>query len=255
MKKQAMHVVLIPDSGTLLQLHRELRLESLFSSFATLAITDASVHELLRFCKNEGQEIAMWIKNNHVAILETRAFNNGCNKILDQPNCLYGLVADIGLQEIMNETNLSGGNTQVIFLLDEHKCAAKNTFLYGSFCTGVTLLAYQRFLESSQPCPIKATQPSRLENADESMVKTHKPVEPPNTQRFQASSPEREPSRFYLNSTMLANPKLVERKLRDMANQTVNIGLKAIDKIKASRSNEPNKPALSAIEKFRRSLM
>jgi len=57
MRKQAMHVVLIPDSGTLLQLHRELRLESLFSSFATLAITDASVHELLRFCKTKAKKL------------------------------------------------------------------------------------------------------------------------------------------------------------------------------------------------------
>ena len=91
MKKQAMHVVLIPDSGTLLQLHRELRLESLFSSFATLAITDASVHELLRFCKNEGQEIAMWIKNNHVAILETRAFNKAvCTPAFLARNSKFG---------------------------------------------------------------------------------------------------------------------------------------------------------------------
>lgn len=226
MKKQATHIVLIPDSATLLQMHREQQLDNLFSDFATLAIADSTVHELLRHCGSEGHNIALWIKKNHITILETRAFNHGRNETFEQAGHIQGAVAEISLQELMNEINLSSGRTKVVFLLDEFKCVSKDTFLFGSFCVGVTLRAYQQFLENLQPNPGLIPHEKPSQNTGKTLTKT--------------------PS----------NPKLVEKELREIFSQTVNIGLKAIDKVKFIRQPDvAKKPDPSAIDKFRRHLM
>lgn len=256
MKKQATHIVLIPDSATLLQMHREQQLDNLFSDFATLAIADSTVHELLRHCGSEGHNIALWIKKNHITILETRAFNHGRNETFEQAGHIQGAVAEISLQELMNEINLSAGRTKVVFLLDEFKCVSKDTFLFGSFCVGVTLRAYQQFLENLQPNPGLIPHEKPSQNTGKTLTKTPLALDPTSPLSSSPAPLTTEEKGIFINRTLRSNPKLVEKELREIFSQTVNIGLKAIDKVKFIRQPDvAKKPDPSAIDKFRRHLM
>jgi len=256
MNRIAPHVVLIPDCGVLLQLHKQQRLDSLFASFATLAISDACVHELLLHCKSEGQEIALWIKNLQVPVLETRAFNNGRYQTVNGDDSFQHTIADIGLQELMCDINLSGGNTKGVFLLDEHKCSGKQSFMFGSFCIGVTLVAFQRFLDiRSLATEQKAGTPSTEETTCQEISDEVRSIEKTSNHEQLPSAEILATRGFYLNRATLVNPRQVERMLRERAGQTVNKALKVMDKIKSTHSKRAGKPDPDVVETFRKNLI
>lgn len=283
------HIILIPDSGPLLELLRSDSLDELFVPFASLAVPDAVLHELLRSAKDEGHAIAVWVKVNNIPIFDTRTFAHGQCKKLKESTLPQGAVVDLCLQEIMNEINLSGGKTTGIFLLEEHKCIGKHTFFSGGNCKNVTLKAFRKFLAGmavtepqathEHPSPVDpAAVASQQAEALPKKKKAGKSALPQEaTQEFAQVAPNTTPELShqpkqvaaqelpsvgggFLTALEAANPKLIEKRLRELAGQTTSVSRKTIDAFKAraiSKSPANLKPApdSQAVEQFRKSLM
>lgn len=287
------HIILIPDSGPLLELLRSDSLDQLFVPFASLAVPDAVLHELLRSAKDEGHAIAVWVKVNNIPIFDTRTFAHGQCKELQESNLPQGAVVDLCLQEIMNEINLSVGKTAGIFLLEEHKCIGKQTFFAGGNCKNVSLKAFRKFLAGmTVPEPQPAHDaPSKVE--PEAVVSL-KEKRSSKTKRPSKSVPLEETAQKaqdftqnvsldvtlgghnestkvvapespglgsgFLTAMEAANPKLIEKRLRELAGQTTSVSRKTIEAFKAraiSKSPADLKPVpdSQAVEQFRKSLM
>ena len=286
------HIILIPDSGPLLELLRSNSLDQLFVPFASLAVPDAVLHELLRSAKDEGHAIAVWVKVNNIPIFDTRTFAHGQCKELKESNLPQGAVVDLCLQEIMNEINLSAGKTTGVFLLEEHKCIGKQTFFSGGNCKKVTLKAFRKFLagmtvpepQAAHDAPSKVEPEAVVSLKEKRSSKTKKLAKPvpleetahqtdDTTQKATQDStldvhngpnkvaPE-SPSLGggFLTAMEAANPKLIEKRLRELAGQTTSVSRKTIEAFKAraiSKSPADLKPVpdSQAVEQFRKSLM
>lgn len=244
--------ILIPDSGPLLALLRQQKLDSLFTTFSSLAIPDAVVHELVRYTGDEGRAIAKWISQNNIPIFDTRAFGHGQRTEMNDGAVAHGVVVDLCLQEIMNETNLSGENSKTIFLLDEHKCVGTSTFLLGKNCRAATLDAFARFLSTGQFSASAAM--NNEENATLPVATKPKAENKPDPTPQPESKDDR-PDSLLLSALDVANPKLVEKRLRELAGQTAQLSRKTIDAFKARNRMKEELPAPEEVEQFRRNLV
>jgi len=287
------HIILIPDSGPLLELLRSNSLDQLFVPFASLAVPDAVLHELLRSAKDEGHAIAVWVKVNNIPIFDTRTFAHGQCKELKESTLPQGAVVDLCLQEIMNEINLSAGKTTGIFLLEEHKCIGKHTFFSGQNCKNVTLKAFRKFLagkaiaktfatddepelmDSVTASPSEAMQrakrkksgkaeppaeagPEVLDFTEDTLLDTATDLNHKAIQVVEQGSPSL--GGGFLTAIEAANPKLIEKRLRELAGQSTSVSRKTIEAFKAraiSKSPVDLKPLpdAKAVEQFRKSLM
>ena len=287
------HIILIPDSGPLLELLRSNSLDELFVPFASLAVPDAVLHELLRSAKDEGHAIAVWVKDNNIPIFDTRTFAHGQCKELKESNLPQGAVVDLCLQEIMNEINLSAGKTAGIFLLEEHKCIGKQTFFSGENCKKVTLKAFRKFLagmtvpepQAAHDAPSKVEPEAVVSLKEKRSSKTKRPSKSVpleetaqkaqdftqnvsldvtlggHNESTKVVAPE-SPSLGggFLTAMEAANPKLIEKRLRELAGQTTSVSRKTIEAFKAratskSPANLKTMPDSQAVEQFRKSLM
>jgi len=259
---KASQVILIPDSGPLLELHRRDGLATLFVRFASLAVPDAVVHDLVRNAQDEGKAIAKWISLNNVPILDTRTFANGHGTGLENSTLPQGAVVDLCLQEVMNEINLSNGKTSAVFLLEEHKCIGKDTFFAGRYCMSVTLKAFEKFLaqtsaeavaENPEPTPESVAQPgtkaklaSKKKSPDVQSAPTVTPEPPPQKEAIKEGN--------FLSAIEAANPKMVEKRLRELAGQTSKISQKALEAFRARTVEKPVGPDPASVEQFRKNL-
>lgn len=263
MDKKPEHIILIPDSGPLLELLRSNSLDELFVPFASLAVPDAVLHELLRSAKDEGHAIAVWVKVNNIPIFDTRTFAHGQCKELKESNLPQGAVVDLCLQEIMNEINLSAGKTTGIFLLEEHKCIGKNTFFSGQNCKNVTLKAFRKFLAALPTKPVKPEKvqdtTQKIQNAMQGAIHDGQPAVL-NEQNRPVVKESPSLGGGFLTALEAANPQLIEKRLRELAGQTTAISRKTFEAFKARTINKAPEvvkpvPDSKAVEQFRKNLM
>lgn len=140
------HIILIPDCGPLLALYRQKRLDCLFLPFASLAVPDAVVHHLVRFCGEEGRAVAVWLTQFNIAVFQTRVFNNGQTQLDLDIGCGTDQLADLCLKETMENIARQEGKVRGIFLLDDYKCLGDSPVLSCGYSISIALNALDRFL-------------------------------------------------------------------------------------------------------------
>jgi hypothetical protein len=233
-------VLLVPDWGPLLELQRRKQLHSLFLPFLSLAVPDAVIHYLVRFCGDEGKALAVWVSQCNIPVFQTRAFNNGhVGGDRLHPYCAHELV-DKCLQETMQEITTQQGKLKAIFLLDDYKCFQGSSFRAYGECTLITLPALEKFIaRNPEKCAKVAPQTNRMQD------------------RATKANVRQAPQSAligWMNSFQVAAPKGMEKQLRALAGHTADFCKKGIDSLKSRQPFESKKADSDLVKQFRRSI-
>jgi len=138
------NTTLLPDAGPLITLAYADALDLLLEPTWSVELVDMVLHEVTRNQTPTSERSAAWVRENRVAVVETKVFHHYMQFDKAAPARKANL-GELAIQEAMNGLGLDEKRTGV-FLFEDHKIA-RASFLVPNNCRKVSTRAYLMFLE------------------------------------------------------------------------------------------------------------
>jgi hypothetical protein len=141
-------ILLLPDAGPLITLAYADALDLLLKPGWQVKMVDMVLHEVTRNTTPTSENIAHWVANRSIPVLNTRIYQRHltAGSSGEEPLRKANL-GEIAIQETMTDLALATPATTGVFLFEDHKIA-RASFQLPTNCRKISMRAWLLYLES-----------------------------------------------------------------------------------------------------------